>query len=128
MHETIRVISFNRSGFNSPKLASFLIHKVYIKCLGACPRIFTMQFGQVWDAAKPDGAPLNLDMTIEELRRRDADIVLLQEVEHVEPEKGQVKPPPNYSKLRKALPQYDGFFSYPKYSETPFEKPFERAV
>ena len=28
---------FNRSGFNSPKLASFLIHKVYIKCLGACP-------------------------------------------------------------------------------------------
>ena len=29
--------TFNRSGFNSPKLASFLIHKVYIKCLGACP-------------------------------------------------------------------------------------------
>ena len=81
-----------------------------------------MQFGQVWDAAKPDGAPLNLDMTIEELKRRGADIVLLQEVEHVEPEKGQIKPPPNYSKLRKALPQYDGFFSYPKYSER--ELPF----
>ena len=31
------VFLFNRSGFNSPKLASFLIHKVYIKCLGACP-------------------------------------------------------------------------------------------
>ena len=30
-------MAFNRSGFNSPKLASFLIHKVYIKCLGACP-------------------------------------------------------------------------------------------
>ena len=32
-----RAFRFNRSGFNSPKLASFLIHKVYIKCLGACP-------------------------------------------------------------------------------------------
>ena len=32
-----RSLTFNRSGFNSPKLASFLIHKVYIKCLGACP-------------------------------------------------------------------------------------------
>ena len=34
---TLAGVEFNRSGFNSPKLASFLIHKVYIKCLGACP-------------------------------------------------------------------------------------------
>ena len=36
---------FNRFGFNSPKLASFLIHKVYIKCLGACPEdLYALKF------------------------------------------------------------------------------------
>jgi len=43
---------------------------------------FNMQFGQIWDDADPDRAPINLDATIAEIARHDADIILLQEVEH----------------------------------------------
>ena len=47
---------FNRSGFNSPKLASFLIHKVYIKCLGACPEdlYYEFNFGAALDSRLDD--------------------------------------------------------------------------
>ena len=74
---------------------------------------FNMQYGQTWDPDNPDGAPVDLSQTIRELNRLDADIVFLQEVEQVDPDNGQVQPPPNYTKLREALPQYDGYFSYP---------------
>lgn len=73
-----------------------------------------MQFGQVWDDANPDRAPVDLARTIEEIRTHDADIVLLQEVEHAQPDGTQPQPPPNYTTLRRALPQYQSCFAYPK--------------
>ena len=78
---------------------------------------FNMQFGQIWDRENPNEVPIRLDTTIEEIRSHNADIVLLQEVERVEPEKGQVNPPPNYTSIRRALPQHDGFFEYPPSDE-----------
>ena len=75
---------------------------------------FNMQFGQCWDDACPDRAPVRLDLTIDEIRRHEADIVLLQEVEQAQPEGRQVVPPPNYTRLRAAIPGYHGWFSYPR--------------
>ena len=46
---------------------------------------FNMQFGQGWDDAYPDRAPIDLDLTIAEILSHDADVVLLQEVEHAQP-------------------------------------------
>jgi endonuclease/exonuclease/phosphatase family metal-dependent hydrolase len=83
---------------------------------------FNIQFGQSWDEADPDAAPVNLDLTIAEIRRHDADIVLLQEVERALPGGGQPDPPPNFLRLRAAFPAYDAFFSYPK--ADPRELPF----
>ncbi len=74
---------------------------------------FNMQWGQIWDEDQPDDAPVRLDMTVEEILKHDADIVMLQEVERVVPGSGQVQPPPNYTRIKKELPQYDSFFSYP---------------
>ena len=74
---------------------------------------FNMQFGQTWDDTYPDHAPVNLDLTIDEIRSHDADIVLLQEVEQAGPGGAQANPPPNYTRLRAALAGYDGFFAYP---------------
>lgn len=75
---------------------------------------FNMQFGQGWDEADPDGAPIDLQKTIAEIKRLNADIVLLQEVEHALPNGQQLVPPPNFSQIRQALPDYHGYFSYPK--------------
>lgn len=83
---------------------------------------FNMQFGQRWDAADPDRAPIDLDLTIAEIRSHDADIVLLQEVEHAQPGGAHPNPPPNYTRLRAALPAYDGFLGYRK--NDPRELPF----
>lgn len=83
---------------------------------------FNMQFGQSWSAANPDVAPINLDLTTGEIRRHDADIVFLQEVEQGRPGGAQPDPPPNFTRLRTALTGYDGFFSYPK--ADPRELPF----
>lgn len=83
---------------------------------------FNMQFGQGWDDANPDGAPIDLDRTIAEIRSHDADVVLLQEVEHALPGGIQPDPPPNYTRLKNALEGYHGFFSYPK--ADPRELPF----
>jgi len=83
---------------------------------------FNMQFGQSWDDAYPDHAPVNLDLTIAEIRSHDADIILLQEVEQAWPGGAQTDPPPNYTWLRGALRGYDGYFSYPK--ADPRELPF----
>lgn len=81
-----------------------------------------MQFGQGWDEADPDHAPVDLDRTLAEIRAHDADVVLLQEVEQARPGGEQVEPPPNFSRLRAALPQYDGCFAYPR--QDPRELPF----
>jgi endonuclease/exonuclease/phosphatase family metal-dependent hydrolase len=83
---------------------------------------FNMQFGQIWDDAYPDRAPIRLSLTLDEIRAHDADIVLLQEVEQAQPGGGQTPVPPNYTKLRKALSHYDSYFSYPK--ADPRELPF----
>ncbi len=83
---------------------------------------FNMQFGQNWSAANPDGAPVNLDLSIEEIRAHDADIVFLQEVEHACPDGVQPDPPPNFTRLREALSGYHGFFAYPR--ADPRELPF----
>ncbi len=83
---------------------------------------FNMQFGEVWDETYPDRAPIRLEETLAEIRRQDADIVTLQEVEQATPGGVQFQPPPNYTRLRAELPGYDGWFSYPK--ADPRELPF----
>jgi endonuclease/exonuclease/phosphatase (EEP) superfamily protein YafD len=83
---------------------------------------FNMQFGQNWNDADPDAAPIDLDLTIAEIRSHNADIVFLQEVEQARPGGGQIDPPPNFTRLRAAFPDYDSFFSYPK--ADPRELPF----
>jgi len=83
---------------------------------------FNMQFGQTWDDTYPDHAPVNLDLTIGEIRSHDADIVLLQELEQAGPGGAQANPPPNYTRLRAALAGYDGYFAYPE--ADPRELPF----
>jgi endonuclease/exonuclease/phosphatase family metal-dependent hydrolase len=75
---------------------------------------FNMQFGQIWDEQRPDFAPIDLDATIAEIRRHDADVILLQEVELAAADGAQIEPAPNYSRLRAALDGYDSFFAYPK--------------
>lgn len=83
---------------------------------------FNMQFGQVWRDEDPDHAPVDLDATIEEIRRHGADIILLQEVERAQSGGSQPPQPPNYTRLKQALPGYDSYFSFPK--EDPRELPF----
>jgi endonuclease/exonuclease/phosphatase family metal-dependent hydrolase len=83
---------------------------------------FNMQFGQIWDEAEGDRAPIDLDLTIAEIRSRDADIVMLQEVEHAQRGGVQIEPPPHYTRLKAALKGYHGYFSYPK--ADPRELPF----
>lgn len=83
---------------------------------------FNVQFGQRWDAADPDRAPVDFAATIEEIRAHDADLIFLQEVERTRPGGEQITPPPNYTRLRAALPGYDGFFAYPR--PDPRELPF----
>jgi endonuclease/exonuclease/phosphatase family metal-dependent hydrolase len=83
---------------------------------------FNMQFGQGWDEADPDGAPVQLERTIAEIRAHHADIVFLQEVEQARPNGEQLQPPPNYSRLAAELPEYRGCFTYPK--ADPRELPF----
>ncbi|HLP98803.1 MAG TPA: endonuclease/exonuclease/phosphatase family protein [Sideroxyarcus sp.] len=83
---------------------------------------FNMQFGQMWDAADPGHAPIDLELTIAEILRHDADIILLQEVEHAQRGGAQTEPPPNYTRLKAALKGYHGYFSYPK--ADPRELPF----
>ncbi|HEU0233506.1 MAG TPA: endonuclease/exonuclease/phosphatase family protein [Gallionella sp.] len=83
---------------------------------------FNMQFGQSWDDANPDRAPVDLELTISEILSHDADVVLLQELEHAQPGGVQLDPPPNYTRLKAALKGYDSYFSYPK--ADPRELPF----
>ena len=81
-----------------------------------------MQFGQMWDELDPDHAPIDLDVTLEEIRRHDADLILLQEVERAQPGGVQLQPPPNFTRLRAELDGYNSCFAYPK--ADPRELPF----
>lgn len=81
-----------------------------------------MQFGQVWDDADPDHAPVDLEKTIAEIRSHVPDIIFLQEVEQGQANGVQVNPPPNFTRLKRALCEYTSCFSYPK--ADPRELPF----
>jgi len=83
---------------------------------------FNMQNGQPWNESRPDADIVDLDRTAEFVRRQDADIVFLQEVERGHDGGEQVEPPPHYSRLRGLLPGYDSVFAYPVRNET--EIPF----
>jgi len=83
---------------------------------------FNMQFGQVWDEANPDQAPVRLEEAIAEIVSHDADIVLLQEVEHAYPDNQLLTEPRNYPQLQAALSGYDSLFSFPRLD--PRELPF----
>src|SRR5476649_1739814 len=83
---------------------------------------FNMQFGMGWNTADPDNVPIDMDVTIAEIKKHNADVVLLQEVEHAQVGGLQEEPPPNYMRLKEALPEYDSWFSYPK--ADPRELPF----
>lgn len=75
---------------------------------------FNMQFGQIWDDADPDRAPIRLDATLAEIREHDADIILLQEVEQALSDGTQCQPPPNYGRLQSELAGYHSYFDYPR--------------
>lgn len=83
---------------------------------------FNMQFGQVWDDADPDHAPIKLEAAIAEIKSHAADIIMLQEVEHAEPGGSQPPIPPNYSRLKAELSGYHSTFSFPR--SDPRELPF----
>ena len=83
---------------------------------------YNMQFGQRWEAERPDHAPIDLEGTIAELRSHAADVILLQEVERAQPGGVQIEPPPHYQRLRAAFPDYHGTFAYPR--ADPRELPF----
>ena len=86
------------------------------------PLQFNMQFGQMWDDAYPDHAPVRLELTLDEIRSHNADIVMLQEVEQMKPGGIQANPPPHYTRLQAELKGYDSYFCYPK--PDPRELPF----
>lgn len=83
---------------------------------------FNMQFGQRWDDVDPDHAPIDLDMSIAEIVRHDADLILLQEVEQARAGGEQSANPANLARLQAALPGYHTHFSFPK--ADPRELPF----
>lgn len=83
---------------------------------------FNMQFGQVWREDDPDNAPIDVAQTVAEIKRHDADLILLQEVERAQPGGTQPPMPPNYSFLKQELRGYDSTFAFPR--EDPRELPF----
>ena len=83
---------------------------------------FNMQYGQIWDDAYPDHAPIQLEDTLREIQSHDADIIMLQEVEQTLPSGLQATPPPHYARLKQELSGYDSYFCYPK--PDPRELPF----
>lgn len=82
-----------------------------------------MQNGQGWSESGPDHTGVvDLEATVEFLLSLDADVLFLQEVEAGHDGGVQEAPPPNFTRLRKALRGYDGFFAYPPVN--PDELPF----
>jgi endonuclease/exonuclease/phosphatase family metal-dependent hydrolase len=83
---------------------------------------FNMQFGMGWNPDNPDEGPIDLDASIAEITKHNADLILLQEVEHARIGGEQTEPPPNFTRLKAELKGYDSWFSYPK--ADPRELPF----
>jgi endonuclease/exonuclease/phosphatase family metal-dependent hydrolase len=92
--------------------------------MSACFKVlqFNMQYGQMWDDAYPDHAPVRLGATFKEIQSHNADIVMLQEVERAQPGGLQSALPQNYAQLKQALDGYDSYFAYPR--ADPRELPF----
>jgi len=83
---------------------------------------FNMQNGEPWTGECDATPPADLERTIRFLRQQDADVIFLQEVEAGLDGGEQIQPPPNFSKLREAMPDYDAVFGYPPVN--PDELPF----
>ena len=83
---------------------------------------FNMQFAQQWTNDESHYGEIDLAATAGEIRRHDADLVFLQEVERAEPKGQQLNPPRNYTRLRAELDYPFGCFAYPKADER--ELPF----
>lgn len=81
-----------------------------------------IQNGQVWDAARPDSAPVDLGRTLEFLRSVPSDIYFLQEVEAGCDFGTRGASTPNYDFLRENLDGYDSVFCAPP--DDPDELPF----
>ncbi|KAF0095551.1 MAG: endonuclease/exonuclease/phosphatase [Puniceicoccaceae bacterium 5H] len=89
---------------------------------------FNMQYGQTWDDANPDNAPVDLDATVQLLLEQEADVIMLQEVERVQLDNLQADPPPNFSELKQRLDGYYSLFSYPAFDETELPFGFGQAI
>jgi endonuclease/exonuclease/phosphatase family metal-dependent hydrolase len=74
---------------------------------------FNMQFGQLWREDDPDGAPVEVARSVALLRELDADILLLQEVEHAAQAPAADDPTSNFSAIRRAMPDYDAYCVFP---------------
>jgi len=72
-----------------------------------------MQNGQIWNAASPDEAPMNLPMTMAFIRQSNPDIFFLQELELAESGFIDRTRHPNYDYLRTAFPAYHSTFAFP---------------
>ena len=83
---------------------------------------FNMQNGQIWKDSDPNSLEIDLDQTIEFIRHLDADVLFLQEVEQGFEGGRQTEPPPHFSRLSAALPDYHTHFGYPPIN--PDELPF----
>lgn len=83
---------------------------------------FNMQFGQCWREDSPDEAPVRIEDTIEFLRSREFDVLMLQEVEKARPGGVQPADPPNYARLKEAFPDWHSIFQWPPVN--PDELPF----
>jgi endonuclease/exonuclease/phosphatase family metal-dependent hydrolase len=83
---------------------------------------FNIQFGQRWDAADPDSAPVDVGAVADEILRQDADIVLVQEVERVDPRTHRPFNPRNFPFLSRRLAPMHAVFDLPP--ENDRELPF----
>lgn len=83
---------------------------------------FNIQNGEPWIGDTIEPATPDLEGTCRFLQNHPADIYFLQEVEQGHEGGGQKEPPPNYSRLKEALPGYHSVFGYPVVN--PDELPF----
>lgn len=95
-------------------------HEIYTVKISAIT--FNLQNGQLWNAEKPDEEQIDFDRSIEFLLSLDADVYFLQEVEQGHEGGHQVDPPPHFTRLQKAFPDYHAVFDYPPLN--PDELPF----
>lgn len=83
---------------------------------------FNMQNGQCWDEKNPDDPAVSLGETVAFLRKQNADLIFLQEVERGYEGGRQIEPPPHYQWLKEQMAGYDSVFGYP--IPNPQEIPF----